>query len=120
MTTSTAIAVARVGWLVIGLSFIAWECYWLGKGIPEATFSYQIFTIRFNPIGRFVILPVGCWLVLHLMMAPHWLVVSPDWRSLVALSVGIAWASWETWSKQTLGAVIFALLKTAWRAWVKR
>lgn len=90
------VTTARVVWLMICLALVAWECYWLGRGVTQATLSYQMRLIRFDAVGRWLVLPLWCWLTLHFITAPKWLGVRPDWRSLVALAIGLAWAAWET------------------------
>ena len=87
-------------WALFGLAIVAVECYTLGLGQSAATLSATMRMIRFDPIGRFVLLPLWVWLTAHWILAPRWLGVRPDWRSLVALAIGIAWAAWETWGKR--------------------
>ena len=95
---TASIAIARIGWLVFIISFVSWECYWLGKGILQGTFSYQWWLIRYDPFGRWVILPFSCWMFGHLNTAPKWLMVRADWRSFVWLTIGFIWAGLETWA----------------------
>jgi len=83
-------------WALVGLGIVALECYTLGLNQSAATLSATMRMIRFDPVGRFVLLPLWCWLSLHWILAPQWLGVRPDWRSLVALAVGFLWAVWES------------------------
>lgn len=83
-------------WALFGIGIVAVECYTLGMNQSAATLSATMRMIRFDPIGRFVLLPLWCWLTLHWLIAPKWLGVRPDWRSLVAIGVGLVWAVLET------------------------
>jgi hypothetical protein len=83
-------------WMFVGLLMTVIEGYTLGLNNSAATLSANMRMVRFDPIGRFILLPLWCWLTLHWIMAPQWLGVRPDWRSLVALGVGLAWAIVET------------------------
>ncbi len=70
-------------WALFGLGLVAVECYTLGMNQSAATLSATMRMIRFDPIGRWILLPLWCWLSLHWITAPKWLGVRPDWRSLV-------------------------------------
>jgi len=83
-------------WALVGLVIVALECYTLGLNQSAATLSSTMRMIRFDPVGRFILLPLWCWLSLHWIVAPQWLGTRPDWRSFIAIGVGLAWALWES------------------------
>jgi hypothetical protein len=84
-------------WALIGLALLLLEGYALGRNEPGLTLSALMRLIRFNTVGRFILLPLWTWLTMHWIMAPQWLGTKPDWRSLVSIAIGLAWAAWETW-----------------------
>ena len=63
------------------------------------TLSFYLQTIRRDRIGRFIVLPFGCWMFLHICVAPRWLGTNPNnWRLWIGLVIGVAWALGETFS----------------------
>ena len=83
-------------WALVGMLMLGLEGYTLGLHETAATLSANMRAVRFDPIGRFILLPLWCWLTVHWILAPKWLGARPDWRSLVAIGVGLAWATWES------------------------
>ena len=83
-------------WSLIGMLIVAAECYALGSGRTDLTLSHAMRAVRFDPIGRFVLLPLWVWLTVHWLIAPQWLGSRPDWRSVVAVLIGFVWAILET------------------------
>lgn len=68
----------------------------LGTGHAEYTFSHFVRTIRFNEFGRYLFLPLWCWLTLHFVIAPRWAGTHPTgWRDALAILAGLLWAYWE-------------------------
>jgi hypothetical protein len=83
-------------WALVGVIIIALEFYGLGADQAPWTLSATVRLVRFDPIGRFVLLPLWCWLTLHLLIAPKWAGTHPTgWRDAIALAIGVAWAVWE-------------------------
>jgi hypothetical protein len=83
-------------WALVGLLIVALECYTLGLGKSAATLSATMRMIRFDPVGRWILLPLWSWLTMHWIVNPRWLGVTPGWRDAVGLSIGLAIALWET------------------------
>ncbi len=83
-------------WALLAVLVVAIECYALGTGHTEYTLSYAVRAARFDPIGRFVVLPLMCWLLVHFVIAPRWVGTAFDWRNAVGLGLGVAIAVLET------------------------
>jgi hypothetical protein len=58
-------------WMFVGLLMTVIEGYTLGLNNSAATLSANMRMVRFDPIGRFILLPLWCWLTLHWIMAPQ-------------------------------------------------
>lgn len=86
-------------WALVIVLLVAIECVALGTGHSEYTFSYTVRLVRFDPVGRFVVLPLWCWLSVHFVIAPRWVGTHPEWRNWLGLAIGVALAVWETWKR---------------------
>lgn len=84
-------------WALVGMIILLLEGVALGRGESAYTLSYAMRLVRFDPIGRFVLWPLWVWLTVHFMLAPRWLGTRPDWRSVIAVTVGLLLAAGETW-----------------------
>lgn len=83
-------------WAFVGFLIIAIECYALGSGHSEYTLSHFLRLIRFDPIGRFVLIVLWIWLTFHVFFNPRWLGTSPGWRDLlVVLPLALFVAIWD-------------------------
>jgi hypothetical protein len=83
-------------WAFLFVLVAAIECYALGTGHSEYTLSYAVRLARFDPIGRFVVVPLMCWLLVHFIIAPKWVGTHFDWRNAVGLGLGVVIAVLET------------------------
>jgi len=63
-----------------------------GKGTP---LTDALRAIRYDPIGKFVIIPLGFWLLWHVIFRPK-KVAAFGWRDLVFIGAGVAYALCET------------------------
>lgn len=80
-------------WLVLLVAFGLTEGYALASGQP--TLSMEIRALRYDALGRFIVLPLGTWLAWHLFARPEHTAHALSWRDAIAIAVGIAWAVWE-------------------------
>ncbi len=83
-------------WALLFFAIVAVECFALGTGHAEYTLSYTVRLVRFDPIGRFVVLILWSWLTVHFVIAPKWVGTHPEWRNLLAVAIGLSIAIWET------------------------
>lgn len=80
-------------WTLLAFAFVLLEGVALGEPQAGDTLSETIRTyLRFSPIGRFVFLPVWCWLTWHLAIRPE-SISSFTWRDAIFLIIGLVWAS---------------------------
>jgi hypothetical protein len=86
----------RLIWALAVMLWIFLEGMGLGSSTPGETLSDVVRgDVRFDPIGRFPLLVIWCWLSWHWIIAPRAYSPSPTWRDVVAASVGLAWAITE-------------------------
>jgi hypothetical protein len=83
-------------WALLFFAIVAVECLALGSGHSEYTLSYTVRLIRFDPIGRFIVVPLMCWLLVHFVIAPRWVGTAFDWRNALGLGLGLLVAILET------------------------
>jgi hypothetical protein len=76
-------------WAFLFFILVVVEGIALGSGHSEYTLSYTVRLVRFDPIGRFIFLPLWCWLTVHFLIAPKWVGTRFDWRNLVGLLLGL-------------------------------
>lgn len=83
-------------WALLFVLVVGVECVALGAGHSEYTLSYAVRLARFDPIGRFVVVPLMCWLLVHFIIAPKWVGTRFDWRNALGLGLGLVVAILET------------------------
>lgn len=83
-------------WALLFVLIVGVECLALGSGHSEYTLSYAVRMARFDPIGRFIVVPLMCWLLIHFVVAPKWVGTSFDWRNGLGLGLGVVIAVLET------------------------
>lgn len=83
-------------WTLVAFAFVLLEGIALGEPQAGDSFSECFAIVRWDPIGRFVALPLACWLAWHLVIRPR---TTPlfTWRDAVALAFGLAWAVLESY-----------------------
>ena len=87
----------RYVWLFLAIAGFLYEGWALGTRHVEYSLSYQIWVIRHDAVGRFLVWMFFCWFFMHIVLAPYWMGVQPDGpRGLVALGVGFGFALGET------------------------
>jgi len=77
--------------LILVLLFLAaifWEGYGLASGHPGWTWSALVHDIRFDPVGRVIMIVFWTWLTGHWFLNPKWLGTDTGWRDFVYLGVG--------------------------------
>lgn len=77
--------------LILVLLFLAaifWEGYGLASGHPGWSWSALVYAIRFDPLGRVVMIVFWAWLTGHWFFNPEWHGTDTGWRDLVFLTVG--------------------------------
>lgn len=85
---------SRSIWLLLALAVAMFEGYALGAGRVEWTLTYTIRMLRFDPIARFMVLPLGTWLVWHWLLRPARIAVFTGF-DVLAFIIGIGWAIYE-------------------------
>lgn len=82
-------------WVLLALLVVFFEGVALGRPARGDSLSEMVWLVRDNPIGRFVFLPLWCWLTYHLVLK------TPKsgalgWEDMTAIAAGLAWAFLET------------------------
>lgn len=96
MNSAPALNSWSVLWMLVFMGVALIEGIALGTGHSEYTLSYSVRALRFDPVGRFVFLPLWWWLTVHFVLAPKWIGVRPEWRGYLGLSLGVVHAVAET------------------------
>lgn len=88
-----------IAWLLLFVLIALLEGLALrGKGVP---LTDALRAIRFDPIGRFVLIPFFCWMMWHIVLRPEKLEAF-TWRDGVAILFGVAWALFETVKRRAI------------------
>jgi hypothetical protein len=85
-------------WTLVALLIVLLEGIALGRPATAGdTLSDAVRgAVRFDPVGRFVFLPLWCWLTWHWVLRPR-AIAGESWRDALAIAVGLAWAAIEAW-----------------------
>lgn len=91
----TRVANWPVIWGLYVLAGVLLEGIALGEPQSGDSFSEFFAVVRWDSVGRFVALPLVCWLAWHLVLRPR---TTPlfTWRDVVGLAIGLAWAALES------------------------
>lgn len=82
-------------WSCVGMLVVFLEAFALGSPRQGDTLSEVIRNaVRFDSLGRFVLLPLWCWLTWHWMLRPRGN-MGEGWQDCAALGVGVLWAVCE-------------------------
>ena len=65
------------------------EAYTLATSARGDTLSEAVRAALLHPVGRFLFVPLWCWLTWHWFLAPA---VTPTWRDLIVVAIGFALA----------------------------
>jgi hypothetical protein len=85
-------------WLLVGLLIAFLEGIAVGRPAPGDTLSETLRgDVRFDMLGRFVFLGLWSWLTWHWALRPKG--YGKGWADVMALCIGLAWASYETWKR---------------------
>lgn len=83
-------------WSLIGMLILLVEGYTVGTPQPGDTLSETIRdAVRFDTIGRFILLPLWCWLSWHWLLRPQRM-LGESWIDILAVLIGVGWAVAET------------------------
>lgn len=82
-------------WVALALTAAFLEGLALGRPHRGDTISEVVWIIRDDAWGRFLVLPLWCWLTVHLLLKTT--KSKPfGWDDMAGLAVGVAWAVWES------------------------
>jgi hypothetical protein len=83
-------------WSLVGMLILLLEGVAVGSKAPGDTLSESMRdVVRFDLVGRFVLVPAWSWLTWHWIMRPQSM-LGISWRDFVAVGIGVAYAAWET------------------------
>jgi hypothetical protein len=82
-------------WSLVALLIVFLEGVALGRPERGDSLSEAIWLIRYDPVGRFVLLPLWCWLTCHFVLKRAG--AKPfGTGDVIGIAVGIAWAVLES------------------------
>jgi len=85
----------RMLWFLLALIAMLVEGIALGRPERGDSLSEAVRFIRFDAVGRYVLIPLWVWLSWHWIVRPDG-AATFSWRDLVAIALGIAAAIAET------------------------
>ena len=79
----------NVLWMLLAFVGVLFEGIALGRPELGDTLTESVRLLRFDPVGRFVVLPLWVWLTWHWILRPSD-VAQFTWRDLAVLALGTA------------------------------
>ena len=77
-------------WYALLALALFFEGYALGRPVRGDTISESIWLVRDHALGRFLVLPLWCWLTYHLVLKGRGPALG--YQDVVAIAIGLAWA----------------------------
>ena len=81
-------------WVLLALLVVFFEGVALGRPARGDSLSEMVWLVRDNAVGRFVALPLWCWLTYHFVLkTPRSSALG--WEDTLAITLGLLWAYLE-------------------------
>lgn len=94
MSSSTRLSYPAL-WALLLAAVCLLEGYTLGRPGRGDTLSESVWLVRDNAIGRWLFLPLWCWLTYHFVLKTQ-KSGALGWEDVTAVAAGLAWAFLET------------------------
>lgn len=85
-------------WTLVFMLVVLLEGIALGEPQAGDSLSEAVALLRWDAVGRWVMIPLWVWLTWHWMLRPRGMALF-TWRDVVALAIGTLLAALEAWRR---------------------